>query len=97
MKTITIRREPGYYGMVRALQILVDGHQVGSIRQKENITLDLPDAAGVLEGKMDWGKTDPVNLQAVQDGQTVTFQAYFSLNPMKIFALDGIPVRVSVS
>ena len=96
VRKIKIRREAGNYGRIRKLKLLVDGKTVASINQGELIELEIPDDASVLCGKMDWGKTKPLSLIEIKEGDLVTFKPYFTLNLLRSLAIMSIPIEISV-
>jgi hypothetical protein len=97
MKKLRIIRQSGYYGMIRKLGIYIDGQKVGDVGNGSETMIDVPDGALSLEGRMDWGKTDAVGLAALQDGQSITFKTYFSLNPLRSFGLANLPFKVTTN
>jgi hypothetical protein len=95
-RQITIRRERGYYGCMRALEIVLDGHIVGTLRQGEELVLDLPHGADLLWGAMDWGRTEQLSAEGLENGQTVTFRGVFTLSLFRGLGLGTMPFRVTV-
>ena len=97
MKSITVKRVPGYYAKLRTLEIFVDSQRVGQLKTGEEMSLDIPADARVLEGRMDWGKTEPVFLQEVSNGQTVTFKGYCTFNLFRNLAVSPMPFKITVA
>ena len=48
MRTITLTRNRGYYGMARAMGIYVDGEKVGNLMQTKTLDIELRDDAQFL-------------------------------------------------
>ena len=97
MKTITIHRNKGYYGRIRALKILVDDEEVAILKAGKSTTIEVPDSAGLIWGTMDWGKTESLDLNDVKSGQSVSFDAFFTFNPLRSLAIAKLPFRVYTS
>ena len=93
MKQIKITRNRGYYGAARQMGIYVDNEKVGNLMQTKTLEIDVPNEAVELYGKMDWAKTEKIPLQSLSDGAHLTVQTYFTLNPLKIFGITGLPAR----
>ncbi|WP_107495187.1 hypothetical protein [Thalassobius sp. I31.1] len=96
MKLITIRRDPGFYGSMRKLTILIDGTKVARLKQYEDVLLEVDDEAIHLQGIMDWGKTEHVSLRDLDHGATITFKAWFTLNPLRNLGISPLPFRVTI-
>jgi hypothetical protein len=94
MKQIRVERQKGYYGMIRALVILVDGTPLGSIKQGETIIFEVPEIGQEIWGKMDWAETPHLSLQGYNPDKTVVFKGCFSLNPFKNLGVSNMPFKV---
>ncbi len=94
MKQIRVERQKGYYGMARALDILVDGAPLGSIKQGETKVFELPEFGREIWGKMDWGETPRLSLHDYAPDKTVVFKGFFSINPLKNVAVTKMPFKV---
>ncbi len=70
-KHITIRRERGFYGILRALRVNVDEQELLRIKHGQEVKAVLPAGAQILSLQMDWVHTDPFPLADVQDGDTL--------------------------
>ncbi len=97
MKQLTIERNRGYYGIIRKLDIVVDGQTVATLKKGASTTIDVPDEAHELWGQMDWAKTDTLDLQGVRSGQTVRFEAYFTFNLLRGIGAQRMPFRIVVT
>ena len=97
MKTLRIRRDKGFYGIFRALKIIVDGEDLGRIRQGQSIEIKVMDDASEIWGQMDWASTDCFSLEGLEEGQTIVFKAYFSFNFSKTLGAGAtMPFKVFV-
>jgi len=91
LKKITIFYEKGYYGRLRAVKIYVDNIEIGQLKQGQELTCELPDAANIIYAKIDWGKTDPLNVDSVYDGEQINLKSYFTLNPLRNIGIMPLP------
>jgi hypothetical protein len=96
MIKLKIIRANGYFGMIRKLGIFVDGQKIGDVGNGSEIVIDVPAGAVYLEGRMDWGKTAPIQLASMKDGQSIVFKTYFSLNPFRALGLAHLPFKLTV-
>ncbi|MDT9180981.1 MAG: hypothetical protein P5684_25835 [Limnospira sp. PMC 1238.20] len=96
MKQIRIERQKGYYGVLRALDVFVDGARLGKLKQGETKVFEVQEISGEIWGKMDWGKTHNLSLHEYDPGKAIVFKAYFTLNPFKIFGISKLPFKVFV-
>lgn len=94
MRKIKIECATGYYGKLRALKLIIDGNEVGSINQGGSVDVEISDNAVELRGKMDWGKTCSFSLTEVKEGDVITFQPYFTLNPLRNLGITDLPIRI---
>lgn len=94
MPKITVSRNRGYYAKIRALKIFVEGEQVATINQGESITLDVPSHEFEIYGKMDWAKTNVLQVNRAKTGDHFTFTSWFTLNPFRNFGIPTMPIRI---
>lgn len=94
---LAITRQKGFYGKFRRLKLFVDEEEVGSLREGETVGLDIPLEARILEGGMDWGRTLPIDLMQVSDGDEITFKPRFSFNLSKSLGIDALPFEITIS
>jgi hypothetical protein len=67
---LTVRRKGGYWrDHVRAYRVLIDGRKVGSLRENEALTVELPAGSHDLSVRVDWTGTQsvPVEVEANRD------------------------------
>jgi hypothetical protein len=93
MLRIQIERQLGFYGMIRALVIVVDGVPVARIQQRESIVVEVPPGSREIWGKMDWGETERLNLHEYRPDLIVVFRGYFTLNPFKTLGITQLPFK----
>ncbi len=96
MKTLTITRIRGYSAMARAVALYVDGKKVGQLKQRETLTLEVPDTAQVMQGKIDWAKTEPFPLTDVPNGANLVIRAWFTLNPLRNLGISSMPMLIEL-
>lgn len=96
MEHIRIERQKGYYGMIRSLEIIVDGARIGGIAQDESKVFLLPEGSRQIWGKMDWGETLRYGLSEYFGDQVLVFKASFTLNPLRNLGIMNLPFVVSV-
>lgn len=70
-KRVSIRRERGFYGILRALRVNVDGRELLRIKHGQTLPALLPPDSKLISLQMDWMHTDPVSLLDVRDGDTL--------------------------
>lgn len=96
---LTVTRNRGKYGVARALVIYALSPTAGKVklgRVKHGATIEVqvPQDATKLYGKMDWGKSEPLNLAFYHGGEQVYANLWFSLNPLRIFGITEIPCKI---
>jgi hypothetical protein len=97
MKQIKVQRQKSYYGIIRALNIFVDGNHLGNIKQGETKVFEVPEGGCEIWGKMDWGETLHLSLKDYTPDKTVVFAGYFTFNPLKGLGLSKLPFKVFIS
>jgi hypothetical protein len=85
MALLRIVRDSGYADLLRAYQVIVDGREVGEVRDGE--TKEFPVAGGThqLRLKIDWCGSKTVSF-TVSEMETAIFQAKSNLRGGKLFA-----------
>lgn len=96
VKCLTIRRLRGGYGMARALKLVVDGEEVGALRQGREIEIMVPLDARELVGRMDWGRTEPLSLRYIPHGARIDLRCRFTLSQRRMLGLAPLPVSFEV-
>ena len=94
MRKITLTRNKGWFGRVRALKLYADDIEIGHIKAGETLSLEIPDGVQTIYGKMDWGKTNKYSLAFVEDGDELFAKGRFTLNPLRNFAIIEIPIII---
>ena len=70
--TIVLARASAYADRVRAYKVMLDGQQVGEIRNGETKSFPVPAGAHALHLKIDWTTSQPVTFD-VAPGDTIRF------------------------
>jgi len=95
--TITVTRNRGYYGKIRALHLFAktpNGKvRLGQVSQGMSTEVDVPRDATQIYGKMDWAKSVPMDLAFVSEGDTVYANLWFTLNPFRILGVPTMPCK----
>jgi hypothetical protein len=94
MIQIRVERQKGYFGVIRALEIIVDGTSLGRINQGQTLIFDAPDGVREIWGKMDWGKTRRLDIANYNLDKTVVFKGLFTVNLFRSLGLLDIPFSV---
>ena len=94
---LTITRNRGFYGKFRALQIYVDtprgAERLGKVSQGKSVTVQVPQDATRIYGKMDWGKSETIELAHVSASETIYANAFFTFNPFRNIGTSNLPIR----
>jgi len=85
MTNLTIVRDSGYADRLRAYTIVLDGVEIGTIRDDETKTFPIVLGPHSLSLKIDWCGSKPVKL-AADDGASVAFDARSNLRSPKILS-----------
>jgi hypothetical protein len=85
MTNLTIIRDSGYADRLRAYRVVVDGSEIGRIRDGETRSFLVTPGKHRLPLKIDWCGSKQVEFMAV-DGVPVTFQAKSNLRGTKLAA-----------
>ena len=94
MRKIKLTRNKGWFGRFRALKLYIDSTEVGSINSGETLSLDIPNGAQELYGKMDWGKTNKYSLAFIEDGDALFANGRFTFNLLRNLAIIEIPIQI---
>lgn len=60
MPTITVRRGKGWMDKFRKYRILIDGVEVGRIKQGVELTCEVAEGPHVVEARIDWCSAEPL-------------------------------------
>lgn len=69
---VTIARASAYVDRARAYKIMIDGHEVGRIKNDTSQTLSVPAGSHELFLKVDWATSPPLTVD-VSPGQEVRY------------------------
>ncbi len=64
MATLVVRRDKGYADRIRKYRILVDGVEIGKLGEEESIRKEISEGPHVVEAKIDWCGSQPLELNA---------------------------------
>ena len=70
--TLVLSRTKAYVDKVRAYRILLDGQEIGRIKEGTEEKLMIPSGSHELQLKIDWSMSPPAHFDAAE-GETVTF------------------------
>lgn len=94
---LTITRNRGRYAFFRALNLYVKTPsgdvKLGKVRQGKSVTVNIPQDATQIFGKMDWGQTEPYDLALVSPGETLFVNSWFSFNLAKGAGILPLPIK----
>ena len=80
---IRIKRDSGWADRARAYKIVIDDKVVGTIRNGQQVELEVTPGRHRLHLKIDWCRSNFVDFEAA--GGTVEFECGSSLRGLKIF------------
>ena len=67
---IRVYRSTQYADRLRNYKIFAKGEEMGTVARNSELVFDVPSGALTLEGRIDWGRSKPLQLNAVA-GQTL--------------------------
>lgn len=71
--------------------------KLGKVKHGQTVQIEVPQDAIKLYGKMDWAKSEMLDLIVVQPGGTVYVNMRFSFNPLRLFGIIAMPCRIQTS
>jgi hypothetical protein len=81
--TLEIQRKSAYMDRLRAYHVLVDGTDIGTIKNNETQSFAIAPGSHEVKLKIDWAYSPPVMVDA-QPGGTVTLAASAKANPFTV-------------
>jgi hypothetical protein len=69
---LVITRRPAYVAKVRAFKVLLDGEEIGTLREKAPLTHEIAPGRHELQLKLDWGKS-PIEEFEAAPGQEIRY------------------------
>lgn len=95
---VTITRNRGCYGKIRKLVLYAQTpsgkRRLGEVNQGKSVTVNIPQDATQIYGKMDWCKSQPMDLAFVTGGDTLYANLWFTLNPLRIIGIPTMPCAI---
>ena len=74
--------------------LIADDIEIGRVRSGCSVEMELPEHTRNLFVKMDWGWSAPYPAAAIQDGQTIYVNAWFTFNLVRSTGLGSIPIAI---
>lgn len=71
MGAVAVRRDVGWADRLRAYRIVIDGVEVGQLRQGEELRHDLTDGPHTLSAEIDWCGGGPISIDGSAAEQCV--------------------------
>ncbi len=97
---LTITRNRGKYGVLRALVLYARTPtgkvRLGKVKHGSSVTVEIPQSATQIYGKMDWCKSYPMDLVFVNAGETVYANLWFTINPLRMIGIPTMPCRMEM-
>lgn len=78
---LVITRRPNFVAKVRAFKVLIDGEEVGTLREGAPFTHEMTPGRHELQLKLDWGKS-PIEEFEVRAGQELRYWCRTNGNPL---------------
>ena len=91
MLEITIIRNEGWFGKLRAAKILADDVEIGKVKSGETISVQVPDNSTSLTAKIDMSRSNSYPVSNVANGQTIYLNSWFTLHPLKNLGILPLP------
>ena len=67
MPKIIIKRNSEWANKYRSFDLYLNGKKISEIKDKELLTFEIPEGKYILEAKIDWCGSKPVNLELAED------------------------------
>lgn len=99
MSKLKLIRSKQYFGFLRKLKVRIDNNTDIELRHGETLTIEIAEGNHSLIAKMDWGRSEPLNITLMKDTEkTVMAESKFFpisllqcfLPPFEIFRLKEI-------
>lgn len=80
--TLVLQRDSGYVDFIRRYKVLLDGEQIGAIRNGGRFECQVPPGRHVLQLKIDWCGSNAVEFE-VGAGEAIRFECGSNLRGRK--------------
>ena len=80
---IKLKRDSGWADRARAYKVILDGNDIGAIKNGEEISFEVSDGNHELSLKIDWCRSNSIIFDV--SGNTATFKCGNSLRGWKMF------------
>jgi len=98
---LTVTRNRGWYGKARALVLFATTPsgpvKLGRVKSGQSTSVDVPQDATEIYGKMDWAKSEPMDLTFISGGETIYANLWFTINPLRIIGIPTMPCAIESS
>lgn len=95
---LTVTRNLGWYGKVRKLALFAKTPRgrvrLGEVKSGQSVTVNVPQDATQIYGKMDWCKSVALDLTFFNGGETVYANLWFTLNPFRLMGIPTMPCKI---
>jgi len=71
-----------------------DPVKLEKVKHGKTVNIVVPQNATKLYGKMDWAKSEKLDLAFINPGDTVYANLRFSLNPFRLLGIPNMPCRI---
>jgi hypothetical protein len=71
MPSVTVRRDKGWADSLRKYRILLDGVEIGRLREGEVLRQEISDGQHVIEARIDWASSQPLRFEAQSSDRLV--------------------------
>ena len=98
---IVLDYKKGAFAKFRKLKIYLDGDiRLTAMKQGQRTEVEIPEKAESLFGKMDWVKTEKIEIEDLSEGDCVELVPYFSWKHAASYAFflgkKSLPIRIVI-
>ena len=97
---IVLDYKKGWFGRIRELKIYLNGDvHLRGIKQGEQVEVEIPGDIEFICGKMDWAKTEKIEIEDLSEGDCVELVPYFSwkhADSYRRFGKKSLPIRIVI-
>jgi hypothetical protein len=93
MSQIKIYRPWSYFGLVRALEVNIDGVNVGKVGSRKTAEFNIESGKHTIQVSMDWCKSVPLTFN-VSDNANISFEVKVSFMPLALLFCFFRPSKV---
>ena len=97
---IVLDYKKGWFGRFRKLEIYLSGDVfLTGMKQGQRTEVEIPEKTESLFGKMDWVKTEKIEIEDLSEGACVELVPYFSwkhADSYRRFGKKSLPIRIVI-